>query len=415
MSYKQLVDLVKFINHKNTDGNATILFGINIDKFFMPSVANIIGVDLKKYKVVEKYQFACNRMHVGRDKRLPISMSTFDYDFIVSPAYDVFEVSSSDVLPEYLMLWFRRKEFDRQCWFYTDADVRGGLHLDALKSIEVKIPSIEEQRQIVAQYQSIANKIKVNEQICEKLEAAAQALYKHWFVNFEFPNEDGKPYKSSSGKMVWNEELEKGIPEEWEVKSLGEVCDKIASGSTPSGGKENYKVEGISLVRSMNVHDLEFIYDDLAYIDNEQAKKLSNVIIESKDLLFNITGVSVARCAIIPRNVLPARVNQHVMIIRPTRENNLNYYLLMNLISSESKNALLGISQSGSTREAITKSEIENFKVLIPGSNELMLFENQVDYLFDYKNTTNNQNQKLIQLQSLLLSRLVVSGEFKNQ
>ena len=171
MSYKKLGDIVKFISNKNVDGIATILYGINIDKFFMPSVANTIGVDLKKYKVVVKNQFACNRMHVGRDERLPISMSTFDYPFIVSPAYDVFEVTDENVIPEYLMLWFRRSEFDRQCWFYTDADVRGGLSLEALKSIEIRIPSIEKQREIVAQYQAVENKIKVNEQICEKLEA----------------------------------------------------------------------------------------------------------------------------------------------------------------------------------------------------------------------------------------------------
>src|SRR5690554_6687659 len=216
MSYKKIGDLVKFISNKNTDGNATILFGINIDKFFMPSVANIIGVDLKKYKVVKKYQFACNRMHVGRDERLPISMSTFDYDFIVSPAYDVFEVISSDVLPEYLMLWFRRKEFDRQCWFYTDADVRGGLSLDALKSIEIRIPSIEKQREIVAQYQAVANKIKINEQICEKLEATAQTLYKQWFVDFEFPclPSDYRPH----GQVNQN------LPIDEYITKIGSVC-----------------------------------------------------------------------------------------------------------------------------------------------------------------------------------------------
>lgn len=233
MSYKRLGDLVKFISKKNIEGTATILYGINIDKFFMPSVANTIGVDLKKYKVVTKHQFACNRMHVGRDERLPISMSTHDYDFIVSPAYDVFEITSKDVLPEYLMMWFSRKEFDRQCWFYTDADVRGGLSLDALKSIEILIPSIEEQRELVKQYHTISDKIKVNEQICEKLEATAQTLYKHWFVDFEFPNEDGKSYKSFGGKMVFNEELAKEIPVGWEVSDF-QSCLKFKTGKLDS-------------------------------------------------------------------------------------------------------------------------------------------------------------------------------------
>src|SRR5690554_4769497 len=169
-------------------------------------------------------------MHVGRDERLPISMSTFDYDFIVSPAYDVFEVISSDVLPEYLMLWFRRKEFDRQCWFYTDADVRGGLHLDALKSIEIKVPSIEEQRQIVAQYQSIANKIKVNEQICEKLEVTAQTLYKQWFVDFEFPC-------LPSGYRPHGQ-VNQNLPIDEYITKIGSVCTYSRVGGLPvSDGK----------------------------------------------------------------------------------------------------------------------------------------------------------------------------------
>ena len=237
MSYKKLGDIVKFISNKNVDGIATILYGINIDKYFMPSVANTIGVDLKKYKVVVKNQFACNRMHVGRDKRLPISMSTFDYPFIVSPAYDVFEVTDENVIPEYLMLWFRRSEFDRQCWFYTDADVRGGLSLDALKSIEIRIPSIEKQRDIVAQYQAIENKIKVNEQICEKLEATAQALYKHWFVDFEFPN--SPPLEGCPQDGVVNSHSLEGCPQDGVVNSHSlEGCPQ--DGVVISRNTQNY-------------------------------------------------------------------------------------------------------------------------------------------------------------------------------
>ena len=94
----------------------------------MPSVANVVGTDLSRYKTVSKNQFACNRMHVGRDYRIPVALSRTDEVFMVSPAYDVFEIVNTDILnPEYLMMWFSRKEFYRNAWFYTDADVRGGL------------------------------------------------------------------------------------------------------------------------------------------------------------------------------------------------------------------------------------------------------------------------------------------------
>jgi len=128
-NYKRLGDYIIEIKIRNTEEKAEKLLGINIDKFFMPSVANVVGTDLSVYKIVKKNQFACNRMHVGRDYRLPISMSTSDEEFMVSPAYDVFEIKDREKLdPEFLMMWFTRREFDRNSWFYTDSDVRGGLH-----------------------------------------------------------------------------------------------------------------------------------------------------------------------------------------------------------------------------------------------------------------------------------------------
>ena len=153
MNYKTLGDYIIPVKVKNTDLKATELLGINIDKFFMPSVANVVGTDLTRYKVVEKNQFACNRMHVGRDYRIPVALSDIDEPFMVSPAYDVFQIiNTTKLLPEYLMMWFSRAEFDRNAWFYTDADVRGGLAWDAFCEMKLPVPDIEKQREIVAEY-----------------------------------------------------------------------------------------------------------------------------------------------------------------------------------------------------------------------------------------------------------------------
>ena len=398
--------MVKFISNKNPDGNATVLFGINIDKFFMPSVANIIGVDLKKYKVVKKHQFACNRMHVGRDERLPISMSIFDYDFIVSPAYDVFEVITSDVLPEYLMLWFRRKEFDRQCWFYTDADVRGGLHLDALKSIEIKVPSIEEQRQIVEQYQSIANKIKVNEQICEKLEATAQALYKHWFVDFEFPNEQGKPYKSSGGKMVWNEELGKDIPEGWEVGRLGNICSVLNGYAFNS---EYYSFsDGIKVLRGENVTEKALRWDTLKYFDGEVNTRIEKCFLKANDIVIGMDGSKVGKnWSMVGEYELPMLLAQRVACLR---SKGIQYFLYQTLINLNFEYYCSQV-HTGTSIPHISTKQIEQFQIIIPTICILDDFEKlmlNLRYLIDNRN---NQNQKLTQLQSLLLSRLAVGEE----
>lgn len=223
-NFKRLGDYIKEVKVRNVHLKAEKLLGINIDKFFMPSVANVVGTDMSVYKIVKNNQFACNRMHVGRDYRLPVSLSTTDEEFMVSPAYDVFEILNTETLyPEYLMMWFSRREFDRNAWFFTDADVRGGLHWKALCDMQLPIPSITKQREIVAEYNVIQNRIAINKELIQKLEETAQAIYKQWFVEFEFPDENGKPYKSNGGKMVWNEELQKEIPKGWEKLSL-EKC-----------------------------------------------------------------------------------------------------------------------------------------------------------------------------------------------
>lgn len=151
---------------------------------------------------------------------------------------------------------------------------------------------------------------------------------------------------------------------EWKEYKLKELCSKIGSGATPSGGSNAYKVEGISLIRSQNILDFTFSYDGLAFIDEEQAEKLKNVILKPDDILLNITGDSVARVCKVPLEVLPARVNQHVSIIRPDEDKLDNSFLLYYL--QYIKPHLLSISEIGGTRNAITKVMIENLDIPVP-------------------------------------------------
>src|SRR5690606_18011469 len=222
-NYKKLGDYIQQVNNRNRDLQVDTLLGVSITKKLIPSIANTIGTDMSAYKIIEKGQFAYGTVTSRNGDKISIALSNEYEKALVSQIYIVFEViDKNKLLPEYLMLWFSRPEFDRYARYHSIGSVREVFDWEDMCNVELPIPSIEKQREIVAQYQAVANKIKVNEQICEKLEAAAQALYKHWFVDFEFPNEEGKPYKSSGGKMVWNEELEKEIPEGWEVGTIGE-------------------------------------------------------------------------------------------------------------------------------------------------------------------------------------------------
>ncbi|MCG2419357.1 restriction endonuclease subunit S [Aequorivita sp. F47161] len=418
-SYKRIGDYIALVDERNVDLEVTNLLGLSISKQFIPSVANIIGTDMKNYKIIRKNQFACSVMQVRRDGKMPVALLRDFEEAIISQAYPVFEVvDTSLLLPEYLMMWFTRSEFDRQATFHAVGGVRGSLEWEDFMDFELPVPSLETQQEIVNEYHTITKRIDLNEQLNQKLEETAQALYKHWFVDFEFPFDfaqgkpdlKGKPYKSSGGVMVYNEELDGEIPDGWEVLPLKEICEKISSGSTPTGGKQAYQTTGISLIRSMNVYDFKFLENDLAYINEKQAAKLNNVKIEENDILFNITGASVARCCIVPKNILPARINQHVMLIRPKRSFSLNNYLLFNLCSTDSKTELVGVSESGSTRQAITKSEIESFNVIFPNQYTLNDFEKTITVIMDKRSNSEALNQKLNQLQKLLLSKKATVG-----
>lgn len=156
--------------------------------------------------------------------------------------------------------------------------------------------------------------------------------------------------------------------EEWKTYKLGEICTKIGSGATPKGGKEAYLGGDTSLIRSQNVLDFSFSWDGLAYINEDQASKLDGVEIERNDVLLNITGDSVARACIVPDDALPARVNQHVAIIRGNHSMVLNEYILY-FLQFEKQN-LISLSQGGATRNALTKGMIENLDILLPELSE---------------------------------------------
>lgn len=176
-NYDALGNYIRLVDTRNTDFVTEQVLGINIDKYFMPSVANVIGTDLSKYKLITKGKFACNPMHVGRDERLPVALYTEDEPAIVSPAYFMFEIIDNSILNEdYLMMWFRRPEFDRLCWLRTDGSVRGGITWDDICRMKVPVPPLNEQIEIVQSYQAITDRIALKKQINDNLEAVAFAV-----------------------------------------------------------------------------------------------------------------------------------------------------------------------------------------------------------------------------------------------
>ena len=181
-NYDILGNYIRLIDTRNKDNVTNKVMGINIDKFFMSSVANVIGTDLSKYKLITKGKFACNPMHVGRDERLPVALYEEVEPALVSPAYFMFEIIDNNVLDEnYLMMWFRRAEFDRICWLHTDGSVRGGITWDDICRMELPVPDIGEQRKMVEAYKIVERRIELRRKINDNLEATAQVYFDSLF------------------------------------------------------------------------------------------------------------------------------------------------------------------------------------------------------------------------------------------
>ena len=236
---------------------------------------------------------------------------------------------------------------------------QNNINLTYLKNIEVPIVEIEHQKEI-----------------CDNLSTINQIIAQRNKQLIELSNLVKSRFNEMFGDPVLNEMG-------WEKHRLSKLTLKIGSGATPRGGRESYVNEGIALIRSMNVYDGKFIFKDLAYLTNVQAEKLNNVIVESDDVLLNITGASVSRCCIVPQIILPARVNQHVSIIRCKKHLLSPIFLNQLLITSEFKSLLQKIGESsGATRQAITKNQIEELTIPLPPlslQNEFADFVAQVD------------------------------------
>ena len=166
------------VDNRNIDNSITDVQGINITKQFMPSVANTTGVDLSKYKVVQKGQFAFSGMQTGRDECIRIALLHEDTPIIISPAYSVFEMKRADILAEYVMMWFSRKEVDRLGWFMSDASIRTNLDMERFYEIKIPVPDLDVQKSIVEIYQAYNSRKEINEKLKNQIKDLCPILIK---------------------------------------------------------------------------------------------------------------------------------------------------------------------------------------------------------------------------------------------
>ena len=262
-------------------------------------------------------------------------------------------IPKKNVLPEYLFYVVSYMHLEK---YYTGATIPH-IYFKDYKNEEFNLDNIEKQLEIIEVLGRCKKVIEARKQELVELDRLTKARFVEMF---------GNPVTNEKG---------------WTQKLLGEITIKIGSGATPRGGKSTYQENGIALIRSMNVHNGMFEYRELAHISDEQATKLDNVVIEENDVLLNITGASVARSCVVPSEILPARVNQHVCVIR-CKECIIPEFLNNLLIDDNYQELLWSIARAGATREAITKQQVECLQIIMPPvelQKEFMKFCKQVD------------------------------------
>lgn len=395
-NYKKLGDFIQQVKKRNNDNILTVdnLRGINISKEFMPSVANVTGTDLSVYKVVEKNQFAYNPMHVGRDEVLPISMLVNEDKVIVSPAYVIFEIVDTDkLLSEYLMIWCRRREFDRNAWFTTDSSVRGGFNWEDFCDLELPVPTLEKQKEIIKEYHTITDRIKLNEQLNKKLEDTAQSIYKEWFVNFEFPDENGKPYKSNGGEMVYCEELEIEIPKGWQISYLSKIATYLNGLAM-----QKYECEKEEYLPVLKIKELNQGYTDI----NSGKVTLDipkDYIVLDGDVIFSWSASlkvdiwSGGTCGL----------NQHLFKVTSNQYEKWFYYLATKYHLSE----FIRIAEGNKTSMGHIKREhLDNAVVFIPNNKHFKKINKLIKPLVENIILNKKEKFELMKFQEILLSKI---------
>lgn len=353
-NYKKLGPYIREVNDRDTNQSVDLLLGVSIEKIFKPSIANTIGTDMSTYKIVKRNQFAYGPVTSRNGDKISVALLQ-DYDkAIVSQAYVPFEVIDNTKLdPEYLMMWFRRPEFDRYARFMSHGSAREIFSWQEMCEVELPIPHINKQKEIVKEYNTIVNRIKLNEQLCQKLEETAQAIYKQWFV--EGIDLENLPDGWRVGKL----------PDLIEVK-YGKAYAHLTYGAIPLYGSGG-------LMGKVN----KALYTN------------PSVLIPRKGTLSNIMFINEPFWCV---------DTMFYSIFNDEENGYYTYYILKQL----DFNAL----NQGSAVPSMTTAFLNDIDVVLPNKNILKDFNEKLKNIITYKENLEKENRKLSALKDLLLSKL---------
>lgn len=363
-NYKQLGQYIRPVDVRNRDLSVSRLLGVSIAKEFMPSIANTVGTDMSSYKIVRTGQFAYGPVTSRNGDKISVALLRED-ECIISSAYTAFEIIDTNELdPEYLMLWFRRPEFDRYARYHSHGSVREIFGWDEMCRVTLPVPHISLQKDIVKKHKAISMKIAKNSELIVTCEKISESIYNRWFTSYDFSDTSTKFEDFESGKLVWNQELQKEIPEGWSVKPLRELL-------TIHGGKD-HKHLPIGKYKC---------YGSGGYMRhvNEKLFEGEAVLVPRKGTLSNIMHVNEGFWTV------------DTMFYCVAKKRSFTKFLYFEL-----KKMNLKEHDVGSAVPSMTSSLIYDFKVAVPAEESLVdALDALLNPIFDYSQVLKEENEVL--------------------
>lgn len=392
--YKTIEELVTRVDERNNGGIVSELIGVSIDKCFIKSVANTNGTDLSKYKIIRKNDFAVSLMQVSRDGKIPVARLEKYEEAIMSPAYPIFRVKDKNViLPEYLEMWFKRPEFDREAAFIAVGGVRGSMPWEEFAKMKLPVPTIEKQRKIVNAYKIVTDRIALKQKINDNLRASASIMF---FNKIRYVQCSECCQETEIGTY----------PIDWTLFTLGDVLDTIIDrrGLTPTKLGSEWSNEGIIALSAKSVKNHELVNLDIAnHVDNDLYNRWMPQKLQSQDILMTSEAplgefyyLADFSTYCLSQRLFAMRANK--TIIEPT----VLYFQLTDSIGKHQ----IDIRKTGTTVTGIRQSELIQVPIIVPPMNiqkEFARFCNPIMITIE-KNA--DEIRQLFKLQEMLLSRL---------
>ena len=378
--YKRLGDYIREVNVRNRELKVTNLLGVSISKEFMPSIANTIGTDMSTYKIVKRGQFAYGPVTSRNGDKASIALLDEYDNAIISQAYIVFEVIDHEqILPEYLMMWFRSPEFDRYARFHSHGSAREIFDWEELCDVMLPVPSITRQREIVLEYETLTNRIHLNNQMIQHLEATAQALYRKTFVD----NID-----------------KENLPEGWRMGTL-EDLGEIIGGATPSTNNPDLWCDnGISWLSpaDLSKKSCKFISKGAKDITELGYNSCSTKLLPKGSILFS-SRAPIGLMAITTKELC---TNQGFKSIVPQKDYGSEYVYYF-LLSIKDK---IAEENTGSTFDEVSGQTMKEYPAVLPSKQVTDKFSEQLRPIMYNQFIKEQENEKLTELQSLLLAKM---------